>query len=106
MSQRNDRTQVYGAIRVVTLVNVLTNLAQTNLEDAIGCQVFDFWSLPVGMGSHARSSHYSLVNRDGYISNLCAGFDAITDLCESKLLFVFSDYGILGDDTGLIAPNP
>jgi hypothetical protein len=37
----NNPTQVYGVIRLVTLVNVLTNLLQTNLKKSIGCQVFE-----------------------------------------------------------------
>ena len=35
----NNRKQVYGVIRLVTLVNVLTNLVETNLRKSIGCQV-------------------------------------------------------------------
>ena len=55
MPQRNYRTQVYGAIRLVTLVNVLTNLLQTNLRKAIGCQVFDYYNGPCCSGFHACS---------------------------------------------------
>jgi hypothetical protein len=75
-------------IRLVTLVNVLANLIQSNLEKSIGCQGWLYFEFvrTVLMPSQI----------------LC---EELTCIVVPRFI-VISDYCLSGDDTGFIAIDP